>query len=279
MKKYIYQPLTFVAPVRAICGNPKIIALMVLCIIIVTNTMAQERATKEHRHLIKQHCYADYKQMYKQPEGGALIYPYITPGSRQYARVLWDWDSWLSDVALRQILADTGTDADRREALTYEQGCVLNYLAYTSLEDGYMPMVVDAESDPAKMKPKDIYSTNMHKPVIAQHAAFITQQNGGDATWLRESFSRIQAFIRNYQEHHHHEGTGLFYWQDDLAIGVDNDPSTFFRPKGSSASIYLNCLMYELSDVQGTASDGIFGKTTEPHRGCKPIQQRRHGTY
>ncbi|MBR6264881.1 MAG: hypothetical protein IKR05_16945, partial [Prevotella sp.] len=114
MKKYIYQPLTFVAPVRAICGNPKIIALMVLCTIIVTNTMAQERATKEHRHLIKQHCYADYKQMYKQPEGGALIYPYITPGSRQYARVLWDWDSWLSDVALRQILADAGTDADRR---------------------------------------------------------------------------------------------------------------------------------------------------------------------
>ena len=161
MKKYKYQPLTFVAPVRAICGNPKIIALMVLCTIIVTNTMAQERATKEHRHLIKQHCYADYKQMYKQPEGGALIYPYITPGSRQYARVLWDWDSWLSDVALRQILADTGTDADRREALTYEQGCVLNYLAYTSLEDGYMPMVVDAESDPAKMKPKDIYSTNI----------------------------------------------------------------------------------------------------------------------
>ena len=245
MKKYIYQPLTFVAPVRAFCGNPKIIALMVLCTIIVTNTMAQERATKEHRHLIKQHCYADYKQMYKQPEGGALIYPYITPGSHQYARVLWDWDSWLSDVALRQILADTGTDANRREALTYEQGCVLNYLAYTSLEDGYMPMVVDAESDPAKMKPKDIYSTNMHKPVIAQHAAFITQQNGGDATWLREVFSRIQAFIRNYQEHHRHEATGLFYWQDDLAIGVDNDPSTFFRPKGSSASIYLNCLMYK----------------------------------
>ena len=151
----------------------------------------------------------------------------------------------LSDVALRQILADTGTDADRREALAYEQGCVLNYLAYTSLEDGYMPMVVDAESDPAKMKPKDIYSTNMHKPVIAQHAAFITQQGGGDATWLREGFPRIQAFIQNYQEHHRHKDTGLFYWQDDLAIGVDNDPSTFFRPKGSSASIYLNCLMFK----------------------------------
>lgn len=206
---------------------------------------SQTRATKQHRELIKQHIYADYKQMFRLPEGGALLYPYITPGSKSYAAVLWDWDSWLSDVALRQTLSDVGTKSDRQEALRYEQGCVLNYLAYTSLEDGYMPMVVDAESNPDKIKPADIYATNMHKPVIAQHAAFIVQQNEGDATWLREGFARMQAFIRNYQEHHRHQATGLFYWQDDLAIGVDNDPSTFFRPKRSSASIYLNCLMYK----------------------------------
>lgn len=216
---------------------------------------SQTRATKQHRELIKQHIYADYKQMFRLPEGGALLYPYITPGSKSYAAVLWDWDSWLSDVALRQALSDVGTKSDRQEALRYEQGCVLNYLAYTSLEDGYMPMVVDAESNPDKIKPADIYATNMHKPVIAQHAAFIVQQNEGDATWLREGFARMQAFIRNYQEHHRHQATGLFYWQDDLAIGVDNDPSTFFRPKGSSASIYLNCLMYkELRAISFLAS-------------------------
>lgn len=216
---------------------------------------SQTRATKQHRELIKQHIYADYKQMFRLPEGGALLYPYITPGSKSYAAVLWDWDSWLSDVALRQTLSDVGTKSDRQEALRYEQGCVLNYLAYTSLEDGYMPMVVDAESNPDKIKPADIYATNMHKPVIAQHAAFIVQQNDGDATWLREGFARMQAFIRNYQEHHRHQATGLFYWQDDLAIGVDNDPSTFFRPKGSSASIYLNCLMYkELRAISYLAS-------------------------
>ena len=211
----------------------------------LASEVANEMASKEYRRLIKQHIYADYKKMYKQPEGGALLYPYLTPGSNSYAAVLWDWDSWLSNVALRQILTDEGTEKDRHEALVYEQGCVLNYLAYTSESDGYMPMVVDAQSDPNKIKPKDFYATNMHKPVIAQHAAFIVQQNGGNADWLRDGFGRMQAFIRNYQEHHRHQATGLFYWQDDLAIGIDNDPSTFFRPKGSSASIYLNCLMYK----------------------------------
>lgn len=195
--------------------------------------------------LIKRHIHADFRDMYRQPTGYALIYPYLTPGSKQYANVLWDWDSWLSDVALRQTLKDVGTDADRNEALQYEQGCVLNYLAYTSEDDGYMPMVVDAESNPNKIKPADIYSTNMHKPVIAQHAAFITQQNDDDASWLASDFGKMQAFIKNYMDHHRNADTGLFYWQDDLAIGVDNDPSTFYRPKGSSASIYLNCLMYK----------------------------------
>ena len=228
----------------------------------VMNVVAQNSESEVYRKLIKQHIYADYKKMYKQPEGGALLYPYLTPGSNSYAAVLWDWDSWLSNVALRQILADKGTAQDKREALVYEQGCVLNYLAYTSETDGYMPMVVDAQSDPNQIKPKDIYATNMHKPVIAQHAAFIVQQNGGDADWLRDGFKRMQAFIRNYQEHHRHQPTGLFYWQDDLAIGVDNDPSTFFRPKRSSASIYLNCLMYKELRAMSYLADRL-GMTAE----------------
>ncbi len=85
----------------------------------------------------------------------------------------------------------------------------------------------------------------MHKPVIAQHAAFLTKLDNGDAEWLREKFGRMQDFIRNYQTHHRNQGTGLFFWQEDLAIEVDNDPSTFFRPNRSSASIFLNCLMYK----------------------------------
>lgn len=217
----------------------------IIIIMVFVQVGAQTKATREHRKLIKEHIYSDYKLMFKQPTGIALKYPYITPGSRQYAAVLWDWDSWLSNVALRQILNDIGSEADKTEALTYEQGCVLNYLAYTSPDDGYMPMVVDAETNPDRIKPADIYSTNMHKPCLAQHAAFLIRENGGEAEWIRNGFGRMQAFIGNYHEHHRHKETGLYYWQDDLAIGVDNDPSAFFRPNGSSASIYLNCLMYK----------------------------------
>lgn len=226
----------------------RIISILVLSFCISSVTFAQmpectPENVEKYKEICRTHIYKDYKQMYKQP-AGALIYPYITPGSKGYSAVLWDWDSWLSNIALRQILQDKGSAADKQEAIAYEQGCILTFLTYTDT-DGYMPMCIGVGSDPAKIKPKDIYSTNMHKPVIAQHAVFLTQLNDNNAEWLSEKFHLMQAFIKNYQTHHRSEETGLFFWQDDLAIGVDNDPSTFFRPKRTSASIYLNCLMYK----------------------------------
>lgn len=206
-------------------------------------TEKQDTTMERYMTLCQEHVCSDYKDMYREGGEGAFAYPYLTPGSKSYANVLWDWDSWLSDVALRQIIATVGTEHDSQEALRFEQGCVLNFLTYTDA-DGYMPIGIDQSTDPRLVRPDDALHTNMHKPVLAQHAAFLTQQMGGDAEWLTEYYDRMVAFVRCYQTHYRHAETGLLYWQDDMAIGVDTDPSTFFRPKGSSASIYLNCLMY-----------------------------------
>ena len=85
----------------------------------------------------------------------------------------------------------------------------------------------------------------MHKPCLAQHVAFLTELNDGDAEWIREKFYFLQTFVNNYINHHRDRATGLYYWQNDAAIGVDNDPCTYYRPERSSASIFLNCLMYK----------------------------------
>ena len=100
-------------------------------------------------------------------------------------------------------------------------------------------------SDLKTLKPKNIYEENMHKPCLAQHAAFLTKINNNDAEWLRGKFYNLQYFIGNYRNHHRDATTGLYFWQNDVMIGVDNDPCTFYRPPRSSGSIYLNCLMYK----------------------------------
>ncbi len=176
-----------------------------------------------------------YQAMLREP-GGALAHPFIVPGSSQYLDQLWDWDSWLTNVALRQIVLEN----DGVESLRpYERGCILNFLSGTGWH-GWMPIMLPRGGAPL---PEDPYASNMHKPCIAQHAAFLVKQDGGDVEWLRESFFGIQAFLNNYRSHHRHAATGLYFWQDDCAIGVDNDPCTYGRPPRSSGSIYLNCLM------------------------------------
>lgn len=195
---------------------------------------------QKYRELIRAATEKGYRNMFRD-SGGAFKYPFLVPGSEQYADVLWDWDSWLSDVALRQILVDSD-EGSVAEAFPYESGCILNYLSWCGM-DGWVPIYVTRDTDVARIKPADIYSTNMHKPVLAQHAAFLVRERGGDAEWLRDDLYHLQAFVSNYRNHHRHS-CGLYFWQDDYAIGVDNDPSTFYRPGRSSGSIFLNSMMH-----------------------------------
>lgn len=195
--------------------------------------------------LIREKIYKDYQGMFRE-EGGAFKYPFLTPGSQQYGDILWDWDSWWSNVALRQILLEKASPEERTKALKYEQGCILNYLNYGGM-DGWIPIIINRKSGSRKevKGTQNIYETNMHKPCLAQHAAFLTKLNGGDAEWLRDQLYFLQAFINKYKNHQRHKATGLYYWNDDMAIGVDNDPCTYMRPPKSSGSIYLNCMMYK----------------------------------
>ena len=196
------------------------------------------------------------------PAGEGLPYPFLAPGSAQYDDVLWDWDSWLSNVALCQVLLEKDDPALTEELRDAERGSILNFLHYTGM-DGYMPIVMgrNVSGD----KPKDVLASNMHKPVIAQHAALLIRRDGGDAEWLREGFYPMQCFLNNYRNHRRHQPTGLYFWNDDNAVGVDNDPCTFGRPPKSSASIYLNCLMVREFEAAAYIADQLDQKAIGDH--------------
>jgi hypothetical protein len=217
---------------------------------IAVNTLTQmpvrtPENIEKYKRICRDFIYREMKGMYREP-GGALKFPFLAPGSSQYLDVLWDWDSWLSDVALRQILLENGNEKDSNEALKYEQGCVLNSLSYGGM-DGWIPIWIERNAPGRKemLSVRNPWKSNMHKPTLAQHAAFIVKNMNGDAEWLRDDFYALQAFISKYLNFHRHPATGLIYWETDEAIGVDNDPSTFYRPYESSGSIFLNSLMYK----------------------------------
>ncbi len=214
--------------------------LLIVCLAAVAWPVCGEDEIPHYIKIIREHIFSDYQGMFKSARG-SLKYPFITPGSSQYQDQLWDWDSWLVNIALRQILLEHGSAKDREEAIPYEQGCVLNFLDGKGY-NGWIPPVIYSHDEPdPNFNP---FQHNPHKPCLAQHAALLTRLNGGNAEWLRDRFHSLQAFVDCYYNHYRDRATGLYFWQTDGYIGVDNDPSTFYRPDGSSGSILLNCLMY-----------------------------------
>ncbi len=193
-----------------------------------------------YRKLIQDYSAAHYRRMTRKP-AGQLKYPFLVPGSASYLDSLWDWDSFFADIAIRQIQTDRDDLEEKRDILPFEQGCILNFLDHQN-PDGSIPMCI-TETDMLP-KPGTAKKTNMHKPCLIQHALFISRQ-ASDAEWLRPHLGKLSAFLDWYRRECRHAATGLYFWIDDLAIGVDNDPCTFYRPDGSSASVYLNVLMYK----------------------------------
>ena len=202
-----------------------------------------ELVLKRWEEQLKTFVRANCEQMTR-PPNGQLSHPYIVPsrpGSAYYSDELWDWDSWSTSIVLGQVEADTDS---RGRFASYEQGSILNFLEHTD-EDGVMPVQLGPDrtlvhSDPSR---SGGFAENMHKPVIAQHAALIAQRDDS-AEWLRPHMAKISHFVDRYLESHVHAATGLAYWQTDFAVGVDNDPSIYYRPPKSTASVYLNSLLY-----------------------------------
>ena len=181
-------------------------------------------------NVILSYVLKNYKKMFREPEG-SLTHKFIVPGS-VYSNTLWDWDSWLTNVALSQVVTE-----DIKE---YETGCILNFLDAMDSK-GRIPIFI--KPDFSKDDFETWGETNIHKPCLAQHIAFIVKKYN-DVEWIRPRFSEVCKFVDYYINNCRHS-TGLYYWINDAAIGVDNDPSTFYRPNKSSASIFLNCFMYK----------------------------------
>lgn len=218
---------------------------MILCHTLV----AQSPNWQEYSAPIKAFLKREYPLMLRKPHG-ALKYPFIVPGSAQYPDQLWDWDSWWTNVALRQLLLTTGSVKEKQQLAEYEKGCILNFLSYGAA-DGFIPYMITPKSgnrwetiEYFKKINGGIFEGNMHKPVLAQHAAFVVQQQG-DASWLREYFYYLQSFVDAYYHHYRHRPTGLYLFANDKGTGTDNDPTQYYRPKRSTSTPFLNALMYK----------------------------------
>lgn len=169
---------------------------------------------------------------------GCFQHPYLVPGGT-YEDEMWDWDSfWITKglMALtRQVSPETA-----EEFVLYARGCWLNFFALQAANGAVPIMATSYNAD--FFQSAALPNRNQAKPVFGQFALEITEYTG-DVFWVAPHFDGLMKFYSRWITEYGTE-SGLLVWGSDLAIGVDNDPTTYGRPEFSSANLLLNCLFY-----------------------------------
>ncbi len=177
------------------------------------------------------------------PEG-ILKHPSIAPSlpGKAYSTSLWDWDTLWTSQGLFRFAALQHDELFKQKLCEHVSGSLLNFLDHAS-PGGQIPIVMTATNpDPFKI-PGAKTSRNQAKPVFGQLGLLACDQRE-DAHWLEPHFDTILRFYDSWTAHNS-SPIGLLVWGDDVAIGDDNDPTTFGRPFFSSANLLLNCLFYQ----------------------------------
>ena len=195
------------------------------------------------------------------PAEGILAHPSIAcslPG-KQYSTNLWDWDTYWTARGLFRFAAISKDSAFRKKVGEHGIGSFKNFFDHQS-DEGRIPMLIDVHSaDPLGClkldRPK---SQNQAKPVFGQLALLIADETG-TVDWLAPEFDKLLRFYASWVSGNQ-SAIGLLVWGNDVAIGNDNDPTTFGRPFFSSANLLLNCLFYE--DLKAAAE--LAGRLKRP---------------
>ncbi len=180
------------------------------------------------------------------PAEGVLRYPSVSPSlpNKQYSTELWDWDTYWTARGLFRVAKLSGDRDLHQRICEHAQGSLRNFFDHQS-EEGRIPIMIDVkDADPFGCLRTTHYLTrNQAKPVMAQLALLVADEQK-EIAWFAPHFEGLLRFYQSWTAKNL-SSIGLLVWADDVAVGDDNDPTTFGRPVYSSANLLLNCLYYQ----------------------------------
>jgi len=186
------------------------------------------------------------------PAEGVLRYPSVSPSlpNKQYSTELWDWDTYWTSRGLFRLARTVHDSELHRMVSEHARGSFQNFFEHQSSE-GRIPLMISVgNADPfGCLRMASPNPNNQAKPVMAQLGLLVSEELGS-AEWLHPYFDKLVSFYASWTDNNQ-SSTGLLVWGDDVAIGNDNDPTTFGRPPFSSANLLLNCLFYR--DLEAAA--------------------------
>lgn len=185
--------------------------------------------SKSHLDSLNTAVKAEFEKLRPQsirPAEGFIKYDYLIPAG--FYKQMWDWDGFFIGVHLMSL--------GQPEYLKY---WVLNF-AVAADKEGYVPGCVTTKG------PRPLFGKFAMKPFIGQ-GTYLASEKLKDYTWITpEVYGQIKNII-NYREtislDHKY---GLFYWDDAMSSGGDNNVvlSNDKNQPGAILAVDLSAFMY-----------------------------------
>jgi alpha,alpha-trehalase len=168
------------------------------------------------------------------PAEGFIKYDYLIPAG--YYKEMWDWDGFFIGCHLAQ--------ESRRKAL-YLKWWVLDF-ADAIDKEGYVAGCITTKG------PRPLMGKFSMKPFLAQ-GALIAAEHLGDYDWVKPIWENLRKVIAYRENTQYDSNWALFFWENAMASGADNNVALTNDPKDKSAILAADLCTFQLREYKAMA--------------------------
>jgi alpha,alpha-trehalase len=175
---------------------------------------------------------ADFAKLAPQtthPAEGAIKYPYLIPAG--YYPQMWDWDGFFIGVHwANQNAADA----------KYLRDWVISFASFADA-DGYVAGCITPKG------PRPLFGKFAMKPFLAQ-GAFLAAEQLHDFEWIRPVWPAMQRIAEYRRRTQFDEKWGLWFWDNAMQSGADNNAALTNDPKDRSAILAVDASVFAMRE-------------------------------
>ncbi len=206
---------------------------LLLCTLLPIVSNAADKAS-DLSHTLDQvsSAYAKLEPQSIRPAEGFIKYDYLIPAG--YYKQMWDWDGFF----IGSHLAQQG----KPQYLKY---WVLDFAGAID-QDGYVAGCITTKG------PRPLMGRFAMKPFLAQ-GAVIASEGLNDYSWVKPIWENMRKVITYREQTQFDPKYGLFFWENAISSGADNNVALTNDPKDKSAILATDISTFQYREYQAMA--------------------------
>jgi alpha,alpha-trehalase len=223
--------------------------LAVLLVLLAALTPAVTAQELERLLVDVSSAYAKLEPQVIHPAEGYIQYDYLTPAG-YYNGMMWDWDGFFIGAHLAH---------QSQEQAKYLKAWVLGFARAIDAE-GYVAGLITTKG-PIPLDGK--FGKFAMKPFLAQ-GAVIASERLGDYQWVEPIWENMRRVLRYREKTQYDAKWELFFWENAMQSGADNNVALTNDPKDRSAILAVDLCTFQLREYKAMARlADMLGKKTE----------------